>query len=1661
MISLSALAAPAVPFAFDRAHTPGTGVALDITKMSPAHTSISLRSPAVVTENQVVGYENFQAFSLQGEPFIPAEGHPTVPQVSRFYQIPNTGGVDLVISDAEYDVVDNINSLPYQGVEGDVSRLVRDPDIYTKDGWYPANVAIMTDPMIMRDFRVVQVTLHPVQVNPVTHQARIYRNISVDVVANNQPGIRELTHPHRISGSWVPIYRNAISNLDDSALDDATTTPGRYLIVTSTSSQIRNFADSLAEWKTRKGFKVQIAALSDVSSPQTVKNAILAAYNDNTAGPLEYVALMGDPDWSGVGIPGDFSNFDHFYADLTGDDLEEVAVGRLSGGSTSAMATIHAKILGYERNPHMESSPGVADTMWFHKAYFQASTAFQCASNYTLMQWAAGQFRLYTGVDSSVVQQVSGFDRSAAVTRFNQGISFFFWRGSMQEVDPGLGEATQSGWRLPITMTVTCSAGNYQGSNGMAEALLTAGTTSNPKGGICGIGPSTGGTHHPENVTMSGGFMYGAVNAGMEHLGDAYVGAKTWLALTFGDFQSEWYLFTRYNNLFGDPGLSMWTDVPKILNVTHPTSLNVGARRVEITVQRQGDDQPVQNALVCLWKRGSDSTWVVGNTDAAGHIVLPVSVNASGSMYLTVTKQNHKPYLFTIPCNNVDCMPMLSHYTVDDDNTGGTQGNNDGVVNAGETIDLPIHIRNFGTTATATGISATMTSTNPHVTVVNGTTTYADIAPGDSVVGAQPFRIHMAPTTPNHDVVQLTLTITSNAAQSSGVLELSCVAGDLEFQRSQFVDGAFGPGATRNLSITVKNNSLVPLTGVTGHLQSFSPFVTLNTVDAAYGAIGAGARDSNLTSPFVVSANPMAFRGHQAPMLLVLTGDNGFVDSTQFVISVGTATTTDPSGPDAGGYFAYDNTDVSYELHPTFSYVDLASHQGINLNIDDSGEKTSTSQVWSTYRLLPFPVKFYGRTYDTLTICSNGWCAFGNQAWYDIARNYPIPAMQAPEAMIAPYWDDLVTSGSSLGVWVRHDPDSGRYVIQWKATNAGSPAVGLDFEVVLYDSVARPTMDGNNHILVQYNHAAMSLNITQDNERPGCTIGIQAPRGMVGLPIAYCDWTNPSMATIQDGRAILFTTDARVLFGQVDGHVLDAATNQPLAGVHVATDRYGFQGVTDATGHYHLTNVMIGNYRLIASKYRFNTDTVANVLVSLDSTTVVDYSLHHPEITLSTEAVVDTAVDDAIQATFNIVNNGNGLLDYTTRLFYAGDENTTPWDSVGSVDVTTGTNDHLLWGCEFWRDQWWASGAAAMDGHGMLYRFNRDGSPAGSIPQPSTTPLGWFDMATDGNLLYGSDSRAIYGINAQGEVMDTIPSPLNPSRAIAYDPRLDLFWVADYSSDIYAIDRSGTQIARVPNNGASALSITGLAWNADDPNGYKLYIFSRDPNQAPTRIRVTRMLPVQPFTRETATDLAGLPGDQAGGCTVTSNWNNSLVVFGALLHNGSAGDRIGIYETAFNSSWISLSPATGTVGGGQSQQMTVNLNPTILRTANYTVMAHISSTVCDTLMRLPITFVVRHTPTDVKPQPPQSIPTQFALQQNYPNPFNPTTQIRFDLPQAQHVRLRIFNALGQLVATLVDETRDAGSYTITWDARNVSTGLYLYQIKAGNFVETRKMLLMK
>ncbi|QQS38300.1 MAG: T9SS type A sorting domain-containing protein [Ignavibacteriales bacterium] len=104
--------------------------------------------------------------------------------------------------------------------------------------------------------------------------------------------------------------------------------------------------------------------------------------------------------------------------------------------------------------------------------------------------------------------------------------------------------------------------------------------------------------------------------------------------------------------------------------------------------------------------------------------------------------------------------------------------------------------------------------------------------------------------------------------------------------------------------------------------------------------------------------------------------------------------------------------------------------------------------------------------------------------------------------------------------------------------------------------------------------------------------------------------------------------------------------------------------------------------------------------------------------------------------------------------------------------------------------------------------------------------------------------------------------------------------------------------------------------------------------------------------------------------------------------------------------------------------------------------------------------------TDIKEEHRTKLQEHFLLSQNYPNPFNPTTKIKYTVADAYYaspawVTLKVYDILGNEVTTLVNEYKSAGSYEVEFNAAKLASGVYYYQMKVGNFIETKKMILLK
>jgi Secretion system C-terminal sorting domain len=179
-------------------------------------------------------------------------------------------------------------------------------------------------------------------------------------------------------------------------------------------------------------------------------------------------------------------------------------------------------------------------------------------------------------------------------------------------------------------------------------------------------------------------------------------------------------------------------------------------------------------------------------------------------------------------------------------------------------------------------------------------------------------------------------------------------------------------------------------------------------------------------------------------------------------------------------------------------------------------------------------------------------------------------------------------------------------------------------------------------------------------------------------------------------------------------------------------------------------------------------------------------------------------------------------------------------------------------------------------------------------------------------------------------------------------------------------------------------------------------------------------------------------------------WVTSFITIGSNIFAGSYGD--GVWRsTNLGNSWSQINDG---LGSGAYYVLSLGAD-------NQYIFA---GTGASSIWRRPLSQVVTDTDDETNLQP-----EEFSLSQNYPNPFNPSTTIRYSIPdviasetkQSQFVSLKVYDVLGNEVATLVNEQKPAGTYEVKFDAIGLSSGIYFYKLRAGSLVETKKMIFLR
>ncbi|HPR18807.1 MAG TPA: C25 family cysteine peptidase, partial [Candidatus Cloacimonadota bacterium] len=452
----------------------------------------------------------------------------------------------------------------------------------------------------------------------------------------------------------------------------------QYLVIAPQSCSA--LMEIFLHWKAQLGFKTKLAFLEDIgSTTNAIKDYIQNAY-DNWDIPPEFVILVGDvsgnyilPSYYIDGYLTAWDVSDLSYSLLDGDDyFPDVLLGRFSIQGEMQLSTIISKIIHYEKTPYM-------DTDWFKSALMVGlvSTDNGYSQRETLMSIRDKLLDFeYTKVDTFIAPAQFGHVLLENVINSGQSLICYRGAGYVTYWSGGLaGHMLQSsdvlnlsnGFMLPFVTSMTCGGGDFAADNApscFGETWLGAGTPSIPKGAIGFIGPSEHDTKTWFNNANASGIYQGITEEGINTCGEMLLRGKMELYNCYpfchqmgNALDSDQFYFYVYN-LLGDPGLRVWTDTPKSVELT-ASDVYAGSNYLTAFVTTDDDKSGFTVALT-----NADSLVAVGYTDANGQVNIPIALTEE-SYELTASKYGYIPQIIDIHVQETD-MLTLQDYTFSD-----------------------------------------------------------------------------------------------------------------------------------------------------------------------------------------------------------------------------------------------------------------------------------------------------------------------------------------------------------------------------------------------------------------------------------------------------------------------------------------------------------------------------------------------------------------------------------------------------------------------------------------------------------------------------------------------------------------------------------------------------------------------------------------------------------------------------------------------------------------------------------------------------------------------------------------------------------------------------------------------------------------------------------
>ena len=617
-------------------------------------------------------YDNelYHKVELDDEPQLLIEGAPELPHINRSLIIPDLTSASVEVVNLNYDSYSDLNILPSKGNvlrNVDINSVPHvKGDVYTVNSDFPANIYELKDPYILRDFRGQVIQLNPFQYNPITQDMKVFTNVTLRINFNGYNSINQFFNRRSVDNivnDYSQIYSNRFINYETyQTRYNPISEDGEMLIICY--DDFCDEMDSFVNWKNQKGIKTTLVPKSQAgNTASNIKNYVQNFYNTHN---LTYLLLVGDkaqiPTFD-IGSGWSSGESDISYAYLSGNDsYPEFFVGRFSAQTPNHVLTEVQRTIEYERDPQLGAD-------WYKKGIMIASNEgagaghdggesdWQHAQNMRqdLLNYTYNSVsELYDGTHGD--QDSSGNPSDSMVRNaINSGAGIIHYTGHgdtdvwvTSNFNTGDVDALTNNNELPFVCTVGCKSGDFGGTC-LGERFIYSTNGNEPTGAIATFMSTIYQSWAPPMEAQDE--MVDILTESFENNRKYSFGGISWNGcLEMNDnYGNDGATETNHWTLFGDPSVSVRTDSPSTLSISHSGNLDPSDGAYEVIVNGNHD-----NVLVALSNNGQYLGSAYSNNGSAV-IIVEEDVNDLNELTLTATGYNTTTVIDTVVVGGGEC----------------------------------------------------------------------------------------------------------------------------------------------------------------------------------------------------------------------------------------------------------------------------------------------------------------------------------------------------------------------------------------------------------------------------------------------------------------------------------------------------------------------------------------------------------------------------------------------------------------------------------------------------------------------------------------------------------------------------------------------------------------------------------------------------------------------------------------------------------------------------------------------------------------------------------------------------------------------------------------------------------------------------------------------